>query len=174
MSLDPSYPLAIADTTVLLFLHRIESLGLLRALFRNVLVPDAVAAELAEAHRLGHDVPALQDYAWLHQRRSDAVPPEWLTFDLGSGELGAMALARENKHSVLLLDDRLAKQIAEASGLEAWGTLRVLLEAKRAGHVERVAPLIERLVGIGMWLSTDVREGVLSLAGEHPGEKNAS
>lgn len=170
MPTDPPYALAVTDTTVLLFLYRIERLDLLQALFREVLVPASVVAEIANARRLGHDVPALPEYAWLRRSSPDHVPPAWLAMDLGPGELGAMALARESEGGVLLLDDRRAKRVAEAAGLETWGTLSVLLEAKRAGHVERIAPLIERLIAVGMWLSTDVRDGVLAIAGESPSQ----
>jgi predicted nucleic acid-binding protein len=77
-----------------------------------------------------------------------------------------MALALENPHRVVLLDDGLARRIAEAAGLKVWGTLRVLLEAKSLGLTESVEPLIDRSVKMGMWVSCDVRQRVLALAGE--------
>jgi predicted nucleic acid-binding protein len=40
------------------------------------------------------------------------VPSEWLSLDLGTGELEAMALALENRRHVVLLDDALARRIA--------------------------------------------------------------
>jgi predicted nucleic acid-binding protein len=41
-----------------------------------------------------------------------------------------MALALENPDRVVLLDDMLARRTAQAAGLQVWGTLKVLLEAK--------------------------------------------
>jgi predicted nucleic acid-binding protein len=94
------------------------------------------------------------------------MPSEWLTLDLGPGELGALALALENPTHIVLLDDRLARRIAQAAGLTTWGTLKILLEAKTQGLTESLAPLIDKLEKAGMWLSDDIRQRVLALAGE--------
>jgi predicted nucleic acid-binding protein len=68
---------------------------------------------------------------------------------------------------VVLLDDALARRVAQAAGLTVWGTLKVLLEAKHQGLTERVEPLIGRLVKTGMWLSDDIQQRILALAGEN-------
>lgn len=41
-----------------------------------------------------------------------------------------MALALEHPDRIVLLDDSLARRIAQEAGLHVWGTLKVLLEAK--------------------------------------------
>jgi hypothetical protein len=77
-----------------------------------------------------------------------------------------MALALENPGRVVLLDDALARRTAQAAGLTVWGTLRVLLEAKSRGLTPSLAPLIDRLVDAGMWISPGIRRRILTLAGE--------
>ncbi len=77
-----------------------------------------------------------------------------------------MALALENPRRVVLLDDDLARRVAKAAGLTVWGTLRVLLEAKSHGLTDRIEPLVDQLVDAGMWLSGEIRERILVLAGE--------
>ena len=62
--------------------------------------------------------------------------------------------------------DALARRTARAAGLTAWGTLRVVLEAKKPRLVPSVAPLVDLLAASGMWMSPDIRKRVLSLAGE--------
>jgi len=94
------------------------------------------------------------------------MPAEWFALDLGRGELVAMALALERPEHIVLLDDLLARRVAQAAGLEVWGTLRVLLVAKERGLTKRVAPYVERLVDAGMWVGADVRRRILRLAGE--------
>lgn len=94
------------------------------------------------------------------------MPSEWLTLDLGPGELAALALALEHPNRVVLLDDGLARRIAEAAGLMVWGTLKVLLEAKSQGLTAGIEPLVKRLEDAGMWMSDDIRRRVLALAGE--------
>ena len=80
--------------------------------------------------------------------------------------MSALALALENPQRVVLLDDSLARRIAQSAGLNAWGTLRVLLEGKKLGIVPQVAPLVDKLAESGMWISADIRRRILTLAGE--------
>lgn len=159
-------PEAISNTSPLLYLYRIGALDWLPRLFDEVWAPNAVVRELQEGQRRGYDVPNPSDYAWLNIVEPGSVPSEWLTLDLGAGELAAMALALENPHRIILLDDRLARRIAEAAGLKVWGTLKVLLEAKSQGLIESIEPLVNRLEDAGMWISDDIRRRVLALAGE--------
>jgi predicted nucleic acid-binding protein len=77
-----------------------------------------------------------------------------------------MALALENPQHVVLLDDMLARRTAQAAGLKVWGTLKVLLEAKSQGLVERIEPYVTGLNSTGMWISAEVKERILILAGE--------
>ena len=157
---------AISNTSPLLYLYRTGILEWLPKLFGEVWTPNAVVMELQEGRRRGYDVPNPKDYAWLQIVEPRVVPSEWLTLDLGIGELEAMALALENQGRVILLDDALARRIAQAAGLEVWGTLRVLLEAKSQGLTESIEPLVNRLEETGMWISDSIRQRVLALAGE--------
>jgi predicted nucleic acid-binding protein len=84
----------------------------------------------------------------------------------GRSELATIALALENPSSVVLLDDALARRVAQAAGLQVWGTLRVALEAKQRGLVAQIGPVVEKLEVSGMWISVDIRARILALAGE--------
>lgn len=87
---------------------------------------------------------------------------EWLSLDLGPGELAAMSLALENPQYVVLLDDMLARRTARAAGLQVWGTLKILLETKSRGFIKKVEPLINA----GMWITDDVKQRILVLTEE--------
>lgn len=163
-------PGSITNTSPLLYLGRIGALGWLDQLFGSVWVPSAVLRELDEGRVLGFEVPDTDNLSWLETVDPKSTPSEWLTLDLGAGELAAMALALENPQRILLLDDALARRTARAAGLTTWGTLRVLLEAKKALLVPSVAPLVDLLAASGMWLSPDIRKRDLSLAGEDVAE----
>ncbi|HFC08602.1 MAG TPA: DUF3368 domain-containing protein [Chloroflexi bacterium] len=157
---------AISNTSPLLYLYRIGVIEWLGALFEEVWVPDAVIAELEEGRRRGYDVPRLGGYSWVKRVNPEHLPAEWFALDLGKGELAAMALGLANPERVILLDDLLARRVAEAAGLQVWGTLRVLLEGKKAGLAPLLAPYVDRLAEAGMWLSADIRQRILRLAGE--------
>ncbi|MFP3897156.1 MAG: DUF3368 domain-containing protein [Anaerolineales bacterium] len=157
---------AISNTSPVLYLHRGGALEWLPLLFDEMWIPNAVVLELEEGQRGGYDVPDPKQYDWLEVIDPCAVPSEWLALDLGAGELAAMSLALEHPERVVLLDDALARRIAEAAGLEVWGTLRVLLEAKKAGLIEAIEPLVRHLRDRGMWISKSILKRILILAGE--------
>jgi predicted nucleic acid-binding protein len=160
---------AVSNTSSpLLYLHRIGALEWARTLFAEIWIPPAVVEELREGGRRGHDVPGPEHLEWIGVVEPGSVPSEWLALDLGAGELAAMALALENPDRIVLLDDALARRIGQAAGLKVWGTLRILLEAKAKGLTDSISPLLDRLQAAGMWISRDIRERIVILAGEHP------
>ncbi len=166
-------PEAITDTSPLLYLHRIGTLSWLDQLFSTVVVPSAVVRELQAGRERGYDVPDPAAHAWLQIAEPAAVPPEWFALDLGPGELAVLALGLEDKRRIVLLDDGLARRIANAAHLEVWGTLTVLLESKQRGLTDAIAPHLRRLEEAGMWTSGGLRDRVLALAGETGGNRGA-
>ena len=159
-------PAAISNTSPLLYLYRIGVQDWLRQIFGEIWIPGAIVSELTEGQRRGYDVPNPRNYEWLRVVEPSSMPSEWLALDLGAGELATMALALENPQRVVLLDDGLARRTAQAAGLTVVGTLGVVLEAKSRGLTESVGPVVDRLENAGMWISEDVRQRILRLAGE--------
>ena len=157
---------AISNTSPLLYLYRIGGIDWLPKLFDEVWTPAAVRNELQAGQSKGYDVPNPDDYAWLTIVNPKSTPSEWLALDLGAGEIAAMALALENPDRVVLLDDRLARRTAQVAGLPVWGTLKILLEAKSHGLINEIEPYIEKLSDSGMWISAEVKQRILKLAGE--------
>lgn len=159
----------ISNTSPLLYLHRIDALSWLPKLCDEIWIPQAVADELdelSEGRQRGYDVPHPQRYEWLAVAGPRVIPPQWSNMALGVGELAVLILAREHPASTVLLDDMQARRIAQSAGLEVWGTLRVLMEAKSQGLIQRVSDHVDRLENAGMWMSDEIRHRVLALAGE--------
>lgn len=129
-------------------------------------MPEAVKNELAAGRGKGYDVPDPSEYSWLNVVNPKSTPSEWLALDLGAGEIAAMALALENPTRIVLLDDMLARRTAQAAGLQVWGTLKILLEAKSHGLVKKIEPHVTKLGESGMWVSSETKQRILDLAGE--------
>ena len=157
---------AISNTSPLLYLYRIGGIEWLPQLFDEVWTPKAVRNELQAGRSKGYDVPNPDDYSWLNVVNPKSTLSEWLALDLGVGEIAAMALALENPDRVILLDDMLARRTAQVAGLQVWGTLKVLLEARSHGIIEKVEPYVSKLSDSGMWISSEIKERILKLAGE--------
>ena len=72
-------------------------------------------------------------------------------------EIGACAI---------LIDDRPARRVAEAAGLTVIGTLGLLLEGKRAGHIQTIRPELEKLLQTSFFLSQRLYDDVVRMADE--------
>ncbi len=134
-------PEAITNTSPMLYLYRLDVLNWLPQLCDDIWIPQAVVDELEVGQRKGYEVATPGHYPWLEVVEPRAVPSEWLSLDLGPGELAVLALAFDYPQRVVLLDDSRARRLAQAAGLTVWGTLRVLLEAKAQGLPPRIAPM---------------------------------
>ena len=157
---------AICDTSPLQYLHQIKHLDVLPSLATRVLVPPAVVDELQEGMRLGLDLPDVNTLDWVEVLRPTGASALPLVTDLGPGESEALALALEYREAVVVRDDRVARNVARTLGLRMTGTLSLLLDAKRAGRIEKVTPLLNELESLGFRLADHTRAAVMKLAGE--------
>ena len=87
--------------------------------------------------------------------------------DLDEGERQAIALASAiGKDVLLLMDDHAGRRAARKLGVSVTGLLGLLLLAKEKGLVYRLGSVIEELREAGYWLSDEVVEVAMKLAGE--------
>jgi len=99
-------------------------------------------------------------------RRPKSAPVLPLVNDLGLGETEVLALALESSDAIVVLDDAMARRVAESLNLKLIGTLGVLLSAKRAGLIAAVAPMLDQLQALRFRIAPRTRAAVLGLAGE--------
>lgn len=156
----------ICDTSPIQYLHQLELVHLLPALAHRVIVPPAVVEEIAVGRAAGVNLPDLSALEWMTVRHPTSELALPLVTDLGPGETQVLMLALELRESVAVLDDALARRIAETLGLRLTGTLGLLLDAKRAGRIAGVGPLLDQLQALGFRLAPQTRAAVLKLAGE--------
>ncbi len=159
-------PDLICDTSPLQYLYQLELLHILPALAERVLIPPAVIEELAAGLALGVSLPDVEMLDWMTVQRPLGEIALPLVVNLGPGEAGVLMLALEMRQAVAVLDDALARETAETLGLNLTGTLGLLLDAKQAGLVAEVRPLLERLQALRFRLAPHTRTAVLKLAGE--------
>jgi predicted nucleic acid-binding protein len=86
---------------------------------------------------------------------------------LDNGEAEAIALATELHPESVLLDDKLARQMARRLSVPVTGTLGVLLRAKQVGLIGEVRSLVKQLQSEGgYYIDPGLIEKVLLAVGE--------
>ena len=155
---------AVCNTSPLQYLHQIGRLDILPTLFEEVQVAEEVVAELAEGVRRQISLPDIEELPWIRRRR--VAPATDLSESLGGGELETIALGRLDPDATVILDDGAARRAAIAEGMRVIGTVGVLLEGKKRGHIDAVAPYLVQLLGVGFRLGARMHRVALLRAGE--------
>jgi hypothetical protein len=158
--------LTVSNTSPLFYPHRLRLLDILNTLYGVITIPEGVVDELEQGRSQGEDVPQLEAYPWIAVLK--VSPPQYLDLitDLGRGESEVLAIAADHPSALLILDDRLARGIANIQGFRFTGTAGVLLRAKQKGIIPALKPVLESLVSLNFRLKPDLFKSILSLAGE--------
>ena len=154
--------IVVVNSTPILALHAIGRLEILKELYGEILIPDAVRREVTVK-----DSRTLDGYAWIRVAQIDNLTAkELFTSALHNGEVEVMLLAKERNADIVIMDDRLARRHAKYFKLTVTGTVGVLLRAKSNGIIETVKPILDDLIQCGFYLSDDVYRELLRLASE--------
>lgn len=132
-------------------LDKIGRLEILRKLYGTILV----TREIAEEFELS--LPQ-----WVHMEES---PKMDLNVQLGPGELSAIAYAYEFG-GLIVLDDKKARKTANDLGIDYTGTLGVLVEARLAGFIDSIKPVLEQIKGTDFYISEELEAELIKLCGE--------
>ena len=166
----------VVDASPLIVLAKLQRLGVLNDLYSDVLMGPVVKAETIEAGRAVHALgveqleTALED-GWLRTARLTVEERDLMQrltqrsrLDQGEAEAIVLASVRELR---LIVDDKEARSVATASGVEHLGTAGVLLEAHLLQHLDlgELEVTLRNLSQI-LWLSPAVVTEILRLARE--------
>jgi uncharacterized protein len=160
----------VSDASPLISLAVIGHLEILKQLYAQVIIPQAVYQEIT-GH--GPGLPStreVQTLEWIiSQPVQNSVVAHALQGELDDGEAEAITLAVEMQADLLLVDERRARTVATRLGLNVVGVLGVLVEAKHKALVPRLKPLLDALISrAGFWISPQLYERVLQAVGESP------
>jgi len=152
--------IVVADTSPVTALLTVGEAGLLVRLFKEVLIPEAVARELRRSH------PSLPPWLRIVAARN-AQQIRSLLESVDEGEAEAILLAEEVKADFLLIDERRGRRLAQQRGLPVLGLLGLVLIAKRRALIPSARQLLLRLhQEAGIFLDPDLRERALRTVGE--------
>ncbi len=155
----------IVNNTPLVALWVLGRLNLLRELYDEVLIPQAVYDEFVATERAVRQA-ALENAPWIRPV-SLANPQRALVYiGLDLGEAEVLALAEERAARLVIIDELKGRRYAQRLEMPLTGTLGLLLLAKERGLVADLAPLLVELQEAGLYLGAALINRALRLAGE--------
>ena len=148
----------VSDTSPLNYLVLIDAVDLIPQLYLRLLIPPVVLEELMAE---GSPPPV--------RRWASRLPP-WIAVEaatrsidhprLHRGEAEAIALAEEVHAELLLVDEKIGREIARARGLDTLGVLGLLDVAASRGMV-RLPEFLDRLLQTNFRISRDLMAEVI-------------
>jgi predicted nucleic acid-binding protein len=155
-----------ANTSVIQYLHCLDLISILKKLFGEIYIPLEVKEELDNGIKQGENLPYLDELDFVNVINVKANSLTKIVRDLGKGETSVILLGMENSNSLLILDDRLAKEVARNLDLRVTGTVGILILAKENGIIKAIKPYLDKLSDIGFYLSKEHRNLILKKADE--------
>ena len=89
-----------------------------------------------------------------------------LVENLGKGEASSITLALEFENSLLIIDEKKGRKIAEEMKIEIIGSLGILIKAKERGVIKSVKEILGLIDETDFRISQSIREKILKKAGE--------
>ena len=124
--------IVIADTTPVISLLKINRLDLLEKAFGEVLIPDAVYAELTADERFMDEAEMVKRAPYIKSvpvSNPEAVRILRMATGLDQGESEAIVLTDERKADILLMDEAKGRAISGKMGITVMGTIGILISA---------------------------------------------
>ncbi|MEO6189223.1 MAG: DUF3368 domain-containing protein [Saprospiraceae bacterium] len=137
----------ISDTSCLILLDNIGELHLLNKLFGQIIITDEIEKEFNK------ELPKW----FIIQNPLNKNYQKILEASLDKEEASAIALAIENKDSLIIIDDLKGRKYAEELGLKNNGILGILVDAKLNGFIHAVKPFLIKLKSANFRI-TDILE----------------
>ncbi|HET6145968.1 MAG TPA: DUF3368 domain-containing protein [Polyangia bacterium] len=159
--------IVVSDSTAIIHLSRINALQVLKAVYGEILIPQAVFDELLAGGTAQPGALQVLNSTWIKKVKvQNAAIVARLSAHLDIGESEAIALAVETGADVLIIDEKMGREVARRLVPRIIGMVGILLEAKKAGHIKEVKPLLLDLKKTGFKLGDDVLNYALAAAGE--------
>jgi predicted nucleic acid-binding protein len=150
------FKVVISDTSCLIILEKLNALELLHQLYLEVITTPEVQREF------GKDLP---DWITLKTPK-DTLLVDAFKEDVDPGEAGAIALAIEISNTMLIIDDRKGRILANRMALTFMGSLGLLLKAKERGLIKTIRPYTDRMLQTDFRISRALIEYALQQANE--------
>jgi predicted nucleic acid-binding protein len=136
--------IVVSDTSAITNLIQIDHLWLLRELYQNIIIPQAVYDELVSDTKNKVIIDSLNWIKIKEVKENDIAKNLKAVIDPGESE--AIALALELDADFIIIDEKKGRKIAEDYGLRKIGLLGILVESKRKGLIKEVRNLLEQLI----------------------------
>ncbi|NES24640.1 MAG: DUF3368 domain-containing protein [Symploca sp. SIO3E6] len=157
----------VSNATPLIAFAKIGQLPLMQKIVGNLLIPEAVAQEVSAYSSTAPGAIILADESWIQvESLQSQTQMQLLLPTLDRGEAAVIALALEQKASLVLIDELTGRKVAQSLQLNVTGSVGLLIKAKQIGEIDAVNPFLHAMHKEGIYFSQRFIDAVLKHVGE--------
>lgn len=157
----------VINSTPIIALSSIDEIILLKQLYNEVFIPEAVKNEIFAKpdSKAKNDIEKSLD--WLIVKSiSNTEARRFFKVQLHEGEVEVMILGKEMNADVLVIDDYIAREYAKHLDFKVTGTIGVLLKAKENKLIKEIKPLLNKLIKNGIYIGDKLYKEILMISNE--------
>ena len=129
----------ISDSSPLINMACIGRLDLLKQLYGQLFVPEAVQNEIVIVGKGQPGADEIESAKWIKMKSvQDRSQVHALEQELDAGESEAIALTMEMKAGLLLMDERIGREVARHFGLHFTGLIGISIESRGKGRIQNL------------------------------------
>ncbi len=150
--------IVVVDSGPLIALSKVNLLFILKELFKEVYIPLGVKTEVVNKGIGKPGAEEVRQAGWIIIKEvKDILACEALKHELGRGEAEAIILAKELNSNILIIDDKIPRDIAKSMGLKITGTLALINDAlERKIIAGSFLKIIEEMRQKKVWISDEL------------------
>jgi len=152
-----------SNTTPLFAFAALDQFELLHEVYGEIHIVEAVVQECTAGGPI--IVPSPSKVGWIHVVPSTTPDPRFYMLD--AGERDTLSAALSAKADLVLIDERLGRNLAEYHGLRVVGTLGTLLKAKKMNYISSFLSSVRELQKCGFWYHEPLVARLATLVGEN-------
>jgi len=155
----------VSNTTPIISLLKLNRLEILKNLYNEVIIPNAVYLEIENGKHKEY-YQDLSKISWIRiQKIQDKLSLKYF-LDLDAGEAEAIILATEIGADLIIIDEKLGRFHAKHAELNVTGTIGILMKAKNIGIIKNIKPLLIELSEKDVWISNLLINEICKLSNE--------
>jgi predicted nucleic acid-binding protein len=156
----------VINASPVILLAKAEVVRFLPQLCDELVIPAGVVAEVQNARISDAGRGWLETEGRKFVYPSPAIHSALANWRGGLGESEVISWALQNPGFIALLDDRRARAFATRNGVHVLGSLRAIVIAKQAGCIPNARPALEKLRGVGAYVTDELIDHAITMAGE--------
>jgi uncharacterized protein len=170
---------AVSDSTPLILLAKIGRLELLKTIFTNIYIPEAVNNEVVTQGKTLNQPDAYiiekATKTWIHETPiTPKINTEYSYLDtntrLDEGEKQALKLCKQVNTPYFIADDKEARKVAKILNIKPIGTLGVTIQAIKIGDItqKEAENILNDHITMGLRIDTTLYKKILDIIESTP------